>query len=72
MSKTKQESPLRRARRARTLTQEQLANLVGISQETLSRAEHGAEVSRDLQELISTILGVPRQELFPSSEAVTL
>jgi transcriptional regulator with XRE-family HTH domain len=70
MSQTKRDTPLRRTRRARTLTQQQFADLLGISQETLSRAERGHPISRDLQELAATILGVPRQELFPESEQV--
>lgn len=62
-------SPLTRARKARTLNQEQLAQIAGISQQSLSKAERGTLcLSADVQELIATILGVPRHDLFPEPE----
>lgn len=72
MSRTIQtapDTPLRRMRRARTLSQQQLASLARVSQRTVSRAELGlTTLSPDLQELIATILGAPRQDLFPPSD----
>lgn len=51
------------------MSQEQFAGVIGISQETLSRMERGQQpVTRDVQELMATVLGVPRLELFPDSE----
>ena len=71
MSRLKRDTPLRSARKARTLNQEQFARLLGISQETLSRVERGHPLARDLQERAAAILGMPRADLFPSdSEAV--
>lgn len=67
----KRELPLRRVRKSRTLTQEQFAALLGISQDSVSSYELGLRaVPRDLQEQMSTILGVPRLDLFPESETV--
>lgn len=67
----KLESPLRRVRRARSLNQEQFAGLIGVTQESLSKAERGKlRLSRDVQELAATILGVSRRELFPTEEAM--
>jgi len=57
---------LRNLRRARTLNQEQLANLLEISQQTLSKFESGVLVpSVDMQARIAAILGTSREELFP-------
>lgn len=62
----KQNSPLRNIRRARTMNQSELARLVGVTQETLSKAERGVlKLSPDVQARIATILGTPRHELFP-------
>lgn len=67
---TKNESPLRRLRRARTINQEQLAAIVGVTQETISKAERGIlPLSRPTQELIATILGATVAELFPSESS---
>jgi transcriptional regulator with XRE-family HTH domain len=68
MKQTSQDTPLRRVRRARAMSQEHLALIVGVTQETISKAERGAPLSVDLQELVATVLGTPRSELFPESE----
>lgn len=66
MNWTDHTTPLRRVRKARTLSQETLASLLKITQVQLSRAERGeTTLSADVQELAATILGVPRAELFP-------
>lgn len=53
----------------RTISQEDLARLAGITQESLSKAERGKlRLSPDVQALIATILGSSRHELFPSAE----
>jgi transcriptional regulator with XRE-family HTH domain len=62
--------PLENLRRARTLNQTQLAKLVGISQQDLSKAERGQLVlSADLQARLAAILGASRDELFPTPTA---
>lgn len=66
MAKTSHESPLRNMRKSRTLNQEQLAKLAGISQQDLSYAERGMrKLSTDVQSRIAAILGASRHELFP-------
>lgn len=68
----KTESPLRNLRRARTLSQEDLAKLVGVTQETISKAESGRlHLRPDVQERIAAILGTSRKDLFPASETVS-
>jgi transcriptional regulator with XRE-family HTH domain len=53
-------------RRARTLSQADLARHVGIGQQYLSKIEKGLLVpSLDVQDLIATVLGTSRKELFP-------
>jgi len=53
------------------MSQEDLSRLAGITQETLSKAERGLiRLRPDLQERIAAILGTPRAQLFPESEAV--
>jgi len=53
--------PLRNLRRARTLSQEQLAAILGVSQQTLSKYEKGVLVPDvDMQARIAAILGVSR------------
>lgn len=70
MSRIKHESPLRRIRRARTINQEQLAAIVGVTQETISKAERGiVPLSTDVQERIAAILGASRHDLFPDEAA---
>ncbi len=55
----------------RTIPQEDLARLAGITQESLSKAERGIlRLSPDVQALIATILGSSREELFPTDERI--
>lgn len=62
-------TPLRNLRRARTITQGQLAQLVGVGQQTISAAERGIlPLSKDVQERIAAILGAARHEVFPEPE----
>lgn len=64
-------SPLKNMRRTRTLSQEELARLAGITQESLSKAERGILGLRlDVQARIAAILGASRDELFPSTKQV--
>lgn len=64
--KRRANSPLRNLRRARTLNQSDLARLVGVTQETISKAERGSlNLSSDIQERIAAVLGSSRHELFP-------
>jgi transcriptional regulator with XRE-family HTH domain len=62
--------PLRNLRRVRTLNQEQLADIVGITQQSLSKIEKGLLVpSVDVQERLAAILGASRAELgFPVAD----
>lgn len=65
--------PLRNLRRSRTINQDDFARLVGISQQSLSKIERGIlRPSADVQALIATVLGVPRDEVFPVDEARAL
>lgn len=65
MSK-KTNTPLKNLRRARTLNQAQLADLVEVSQQTISKAERGIlHLTPDVQERIAAILGSSREALFP-------
>lgn len=60
-------------RRTRTLNQEDLARLAGVTQETISKAERGRlRLAPDVQARIAAILGAPRAELFPDQEAVAI
>jgi transcriptional regulator with XRE-family HTH domain len=53
----------------RTISQEDLARMAGITQESLSKAERGIlRLSIDVQALIATILGVSRAEIFPTDQ----
>ena len=64
-------TPLRNLRRARTLNQETFAQLLGVSQQTLSKYERGLLVpSRDMQAVMAAILGVSVDTLFPDGEPV--
>lgn len=66
----KTHSALENLRRARTLNQATLADLVGVSQQTISKAERGLlPLTKDVQERIATILGVERREIFPSEQS---
>lgn len=63
-------TPLKNLRRARTLSQQDLARLSGISQQSLSKIERGQlRPSRDVQARLAAILGSSPGELFPA-EAV--
>lgn len=65
----KKGTPLRNLRRARTLNQDDLARVVGISQQSLSKIETGVLVpSMDVQARIAAVFGVSRHELFPALE----
>lgn len=65
----KTSTPLRTLRRTRTLNQEELARLAGISQQTLSKFERGLLVPRfDVQALIAAILGSTPEALFPKTD----
>ena len=62
-------TPLRNFRRARTLNQDELARLLGISQQTLSKYESGHLVpSPDVQARLASILGVSVDALLPRDE----
>lgn len=68
--RTKQQSPLKNMRRARTLSQADLAMLADVSQQTISKAERGIlHLTRDVQERIAAILGTSRHDLFPEESA---
>ncbi len=65
----RKQMPMRNLRRARTLNQDDLARLVGISQQSLSKIEKGILIpSFDVQARIAAILGASRAELFPQTE----
>jgi transcriptional regulator with XRE-family HTH domain len=67
----KASSALRNYRRARALTQEQLAGLLGITQQTYGKYESGELTPpKDRQALIATILGTAVSVLWPESEPV--
>ena len=56
-------------RRTRTMTQTQLADLVGIPQDQISRAERGRiRLRADVERRIAAVLGVSREELFPEQQ----
>jgi len=64
--------PLRNLRRARTLNQEELARLLGISQQSLSKIEKGILVpSVDVQARLAAILGVSVTDVFPPAKTET-
>lgn len=67
-------TPLANLRRARALSQQDLARIVGISQQSLSKVERGLlHPSPDVRALLATILGVGERDLWPThdSEVVT-
>ena len=67
----KMPSALRNVRRARTLSQMDLARLAGIKQPTLSKYEQGLLVPPvDVQARLAAILGVAVADVFPQSESV--
>lgn len=52
------------------MSQEDLARLADITQESVSKAERGLiRLQPHVQERIATVLGAPREELFPESFA---
>ena len=60
---------LRNLRRSRTLNQDELARLVGISQQTLSKIEKGLITpSVDIQARLAAILGTSAADLFGATE----
>lgn len=64
-------TPLRNLRRSRTISQANLAHLVDVSQQTLSKYESGRLVpSFDMKVRIAAVLGAPVNDIFPSQEAV--
>lgn len=64
-----QSSPLRNIRVARTISQADLARLVGVTQETISKAERGMlNLSADVQARISTVLGSRLEDVFPGTQ----
>jgi transcriptional regulator with XRE-family HTH domain len=64
------QTPVANFRRARTLSQQDLARLVRISQQSLSKIERGSlRPSRDVQERLAAVLGARISDLFPSEAA---
>lgn len=62
-------TPLRLLRRWRTLTQKDMARLLGLNQASYSKYESGkVAVPFNLQIRIATILGVLREEAFPDPD----
>lgn len=59
---------LRAIRKARQLSQMQLAEAAGVSQATISKVEKGANVSLLVAERIARVLGVDPVELFGINE----
>lgn len=58
-------TPLRNLRRARTLSQADLASLAEVSQQTLSKYERGLLTpSTDVRARLAAILGVSVRDLF--------
>lgn len=61
----RKQSPLRNLRRARTLTQQDMARLLEISQQNYSKYESGiVRPPVDMQARIAALLGASRHELF--------
>lgn len=72
MPQKQHDSPLRTVRRARQMTQKQLAMIVRVSHQTISKAERRIlNLTFDKQELIATILGASRSELFPPDDSAS-
>ena len=62
-------SRFRNIRKARTLSQVDLAKLLGVSQQTISKIEKGTiQPSADIQARAAAILGVGRDELFHGAQ----
>lgn len=65
-------SPMRSLRRARTISQEEFARLLGVGQETISKYERGVVMPPvGTRHRIAAILGTTVRELWPDTEAVT-
>lgn len=63
---------IRRARERRNLTQEQLAELLGVSVASINRWEHERSYPRaDQRARLCTVLGVSSDDLFPSDQALS-
>lgn len=61
---------LREARKAADLTQAELAELLGTTQQAIAKWETGKSVPRDeTRWRLASELGVPAHELFPAPEA---
>lgn len=66
------DSMLRRARKAQTLTQAQLAEQVGVNQATLARWETGkAAIPEEKAALLAALLGVPVRAIESRSDSIT-
>lgn len=62
-------SPLRNLRRARTMTQADLARVVRVSQQTIAKIERGLYTPpADLQVRLAAVLGVAVDVLFPVND----
>ena len=61
---------LRQLRKARTLTQVDLARIAEVSQQSIAAYEQGRAVpSRDVQARLAAILGTSTDTLWPAEEA---
>jgi transcriptional regulator with XRE-family HTH domain len=68
----RQTTPLKNLRRSRTLNQTELARIVGISQQHLSKIERGLVVpTPDLKARLAAVLGVSVPDVFAEPEAVS-
>lgn len=64
-------TPLRNLRRARTMNQADLARLLGVSQQTLSKYENGTvEPPAHMKARLAAVLGVSVHDVFPEPESV--
>lgn len=64
-------TPLANLRRARTLSQADMARLLHVAQQTYSKYEGGRlVVPADVQARIAALLGVARAEAFPLPDQV--
>lgn len=62
---TQQQSLLKQYRKENQLVQEQMAEIIGVTQGTYSRIENGIDIpSFDLAKRISQITGIPIGELW--------
>lgn len=63
-------SPLRQMRLTRTMKQDDLARMVEITQESLSKAERGLiQLRPEIQARLAAVLGVSPADLFPRVSA---